>query len=165
MYACADGDVILVVGNDGQFAKLCEVLGCSDWVSDARFATNAQRVRHIAELSPMLRERFGGWKREALIAALDAAGVPCGAINSVAEVFEDPQVKARGMLKQVPHPCGVNVPQVSTPMRFADTPLHTQAAPPLLGQHSDDILAELGYGAAEVAALARHGRDLKGGSA
>jgi Predicted acyl-CoA transferases/carnitine dehydratase len=71
----------------------------------------------------------------------------------VAEVFKDPQVKARGMLTHVPHPCGVDVPQVSTPMRFADAPLQTQAAPPLLGQHSDDILGEIGYGAADIAAL------------
>ena len=88
----------------------------------------------------MLRDLFAEWERERLIAALDAAGVPCGAINTVADVFKDPQVKARGMLKHVPHPSGVDVPQVSTPMRFADAPLQTQAAPPLLGQHSDDIL-------------------------
>jgi len=71
----------------------------------------------------------------------------------VAEVFKDPQVKARGMLKHVPHPCGVDVPQVSSPMRFAEAPLQTQAAPPVLGQHSDDILAELGYGGSDIAAL------------
>jgi crotonobetainyl-CoA:carnitine CoA-transferase CaiB-like acyl-CoA transferase len=153
VYACADGDVILVVGNDGQFAKLCEVFGRPEWVADARFATNAQRVRNIGELSPLLRDLFAEWERERLIAALDAAGVPCGAINSVADVFKDPQVKARGMLQHVPHPSGVDVPQVVSPMRFAEAPLQTQAAPPLLGQHSDDILSELGYGAADIAAL------------
>jgi crotonobetainyl-CoA:carnitine CoA-transferase CaiB-like acyl-CoA transferase len=153
VYACADGDVILVVGNDGQFAKLCGVLGRAAWALDERFATNAQRVRHIGELSALLREAFAAWPRERLVAALDAAGVPCGAINSVADVFEDPQVKARGLLKHVPHPSGVNVPQVGTPMRFADAALQTPAAPPLLGQHSEQILAELGYGAADIAAL------------
>ena len=157
VYACADGDVILVVGNDGQFAKLCEVLGKdtgqSDWGKDERFATNAQRVRHIGELSAMLRDLFAEWEREKLIAALDAAGVPCGAINNVADVFKDPQVMARGMLRHVPHASGVDVPQVASPMRFADAALQTQAAPPLLGQHSNDILAELGYGSADIAAL------------
>jgi crotonobetainyl-CoA:carnitine CoA-transferase CaiB-like acyl-CoA transferase len=153
VFACADGDVILVVGNDGQFARLCEVFGRPEWVADERFATNAQRVRHIGVLSALLRERFAAWDRERLIAALDAAGVPCGAINSVADVFQDPQVQARGLLRQVPHPSGVDVPQVGSPMRFADAALQVQSAPPLLGQHSDEILGGLGYGAADIAAL------------
>jgi crotonobetainyl-CoA:carnitine CoA-transferase CaiB-like acyl-CoA transferase len=145
VYGCADGDVILVVGNDGQFAKLCEVFGRPDWIVDERFATNAQRVRNIGELSGMLRDVFAEWERDRLIAALDKAGVPCGPINTVADVFKEPQVKAREMLRYVPHPSGVNVPQVVSPMRFAESPLQTQSAPPLLGQHSDDILTELGY--------------------
>jgi crotonobetainyl-CoA:carnitine CoA-transferase CaiB-like acyl-CoA transferase len=153
VYACADGDVILVVGNDGQFGKLCAVLARPQWASDARFATNAQRVRCIGELSALLRERFVAWERDKLIAALDAAGVPCGAINNVAEVFLDPQVKARGMLQHAPHPSGVDVAQVASPMRFTHSPLDTQPAPPLLGQHSDEILSELGYAAADIAAL------------
>ncbi len=153
VYTCADGDVILVVGNDGQFGKLCDVFGRPEWAGDERFSTNAQRVRHIGELSVLLRERFAAWERDKLIAALDAAGVPCGAINNVAEVFKDPQVVARGQLQRVPHPSGVDVPLVASPMRFADTPMAMPSAPPLLGQHSDEILAELGYGAADIAAL------------
>ena len=101
----------------------------------------------------MLRENFASWDRAELTAALDAAGVPCGPINSVPEVFEDPQVKARGMLNYVTHPSGAAVPQVGSPMRFAEAPLVRPAAPPLLGQHSEEILAELGYDAAGIAAL------------
>ena len=153
VYACSDGDAILVVGNDGQFGKLCAVLGHAEWAQDERFATNAQRVRNIAILSAMLRHEFAQRTRADLIAALDGAGVPCGAINSVPEVFEDPQVKARGMLKYVPHPSGVQVPQVSSPMRFAQTPLQDLAAPPLLGQHSRQVLEELGYSAERIDAL------------
>lgn len=153
VYACADGDVILVVGNDGQFAKLCQVFAHPEWAADARFATNAQRVRNIAELSALLREAFGQWERDRLIAALDAAGVPCGPINNVAEVFEEPQVKARGMLRQVPHPAGVDVPLVASPMQFDGAALPIRSAPPLLGEHSADILSELGYAEADIAAL------------
>ncbi|QHE85202.1 CaiB/BaiF CoA transferase family protein [Hydrogenophaga sp. BPS33] len=153
VYGCSDGDVILVVGNDGQFAKLCQVLGHPEWAEDPRYAANAERVRHIAELSARLRAEFAKRTRAELIAALDQVGVPCGAINTVPEVFEEPQVKARGMLKHVPHPSGVMVPQVSTPMRFEQTPLVDMPAPPTLGQHTDAVLGELGYDAQGIAAL------------
>jgi crotonobetainyl-CoA:carnitine CoA-transferase CaiB-like acyl-CoA transferase len=157
VYACADGDMILVVGNDGQFARLCGVLGRAEWAADARFATNAQRVRNIAELSAMLRPAFAARPRAGLIAALDGAGVPAGAINSVPEVFEDPQVRHRGMLRRVPHPAGVDVPQLASPMRFAGSALSTPSAPPTLGQHSADILDELGYDDEAIALLRRSG--------
>ncbi len=153
VFACADGEVILVVGNDGQFAKLCQVLGHPEWVADERFATNAQRVRHIGELSALLRDAFGEWEREKLIAALDTAGVPCGPINTVSDVFKEPQVLAREMLRRVPHPAGVEVPLVASPIRFDGDALPIRSAPPLLGQHSADILSELGYAPADIAAL------------
>jgi crotonobetainyl-CoA:carnitine CoA-transferase CaiB-like acyl-CoA transferase len=153
VYACADGDAILVVGNDGQFARLCQVLGHAEWAEDERYKTNAQRVRNIGELSALLRAEFAKRARADLIAALDGVGVPCGAINTVPEVFEDPQVKARGMLKYAPHPSGVPVPQVASPIRFSETPLQDVPAPPLLGEHTDAVLAELGYDAAGIAAL------------
>ncbi|MEY2953671.1 MAG: hypothetical protein RLZZ401_1758 [Pseudomonadota bacterium] len=153
VYACADGAVILVVGNDRQFAKLCQALGHPEWVQDERYATNPQRVRHIATLSASLREVFASWQRSELIAALDLAGVPCGPINSVPEVFDDPQVRHRGMLRHLPHPFGVEVPQVASPMRFGEAASQIHRAPPLLGQHSDDILQELGYDAPGIASL------------
>jgi crotonobetainyl-CoA:carnitine CoA-transferase CaiB-like acyl-CoA transferase len=153
VYACADGEVILVVGNDGQFAKLCQVFGHLEWIADERFATNAQRVRNISELSALLRDAFGEWERDKLIAALDAAGVPCGPINTVADVFKEPQIHAREMLRHVPHPAGVEVPLVASPIRFDGDALSIRSAPPLLGQHSADILSELGYAPADIAVL------------
>lgn len=157
VYACRDGEVILVVGNDGQFARLCEALGMPQWAKDERFSTNAQRVRHLDELGALLRPAFLQRGRTGLIAALDQAGVPCGPINSVAEVFEDPQVLHRGMRVDLPHPLGVTVPQVANPIRFGECPVQYRAAPPTLGQHSQDILAALGYEPARIAELASTG--------
>ena len=145
VYHCADGDIILVVGNDRQFAKLCDVLGQPQW-AQGQYASNAQRVEGIAELTPLLQSMFKTWQRSELIARLDAAGVPSGAINSVPEVLDDPQVKFRRMVQAAPHPAGVDVPLVASPMRFAHAPLQARTAPPLLGQHSTRILQSLGYG-------------------
>jgi crotonobetainyl-CoA:carnitine CoA-transferase CaiB-like acyl-CoA transferase len=136
---------------------LCEVLGEPGWATEERFATNAQRVRNIDVLSSLLRERLGRWQRKALIEALDRAGVPCGPINDLAEVFDEPQVKARALLRHAPHPAGVDVPQVANPMRFGGAALPLAGAPPLLGQHSEEILAGIGYAPADIASLRRAG--------
>ncbi|MEO8545148.1 MAG: CaiB/BaiF CoA-transferase family protein [Burkholderiaceae bacterium] len=157
VFATADGDVILVVGNDSQFVKLCGALGQPQWAFDARFSSNAQRVQHIDILRPLLAACFVQWNRAALIAGLDSAGVPCGPINDVAEVFQDPQVQARGMLRKVAHPLGVEVPQLGMPIRFGGVDCETVGAPPMLGQHCDEVLRELGYGSAAIGALRSEG--------
>jgi crotonobetainyl-CoA:carnitine CoA-transferase CaiB-like acyl-CoA transferase len=157
VFACADGDMVLAVGNDGQFAKLCEVLGKPELARDERFAKNAARVRNLDALMPVLEAAFRQRDRKHWVDALDAAGVPCGPINSIAEVFEDPQVKHRGMRIEVPHPLAGRVPLVASPMRFREAPLEHERPPPLLGEHSADILRELGIGDAEIGKLRADG--------
>lgn len=144
VFPCADGFIVLAVGNDGQFAKLCAIIGRYEWAQDERFATNPSRVRNHGELDPMLRSEFGKRMRDDLIAALDAAGVPCAPINTVPEVFGDPQIKHRGMLRSLPHPTAGVVPQVVSPLNFVNEPLSYNRPPPLLGEHTDEILAEVG---------------------
>ncbi len=157
VFACRDGDVALAVGNDGQFARLCEVLGQPALAQDERFAKNAARVRNLEILRPLIAGLLKEHDRSHWVAALDAAGVPAGPINAIPEVFEDPQVKHRGMRVDIAHPLAGTVPQVASPMRFAAAPLAHDRAPPLLGEHTAAILAELGIDAAEIAALRERG--------
>ncbi|MDF7775587.1 CaiB/BaiF CoA-transferase family protein [Sphingomonas sp. AOB5] len=157
VFACADGHFVLAVGNDGQFATLCRVLGREEWASDARFATNAARVRANAELTVLLTAEFARFAKDEIVAALEKAGVPAAPINTVPQLFEDAQLRHREMLRDLPHPLSGTVPQVVSPMRFANAPLRFDHAPPLLGQHSHEVLAEIGITQAERAALANRG--------
>jgi crotonobetainyl-CoA:carnitine CoA-transferase CaiB-like acyl-CoA transferase len=149
VFPCADGFVALAVGNDGQFRRLAEILGHPEWREDDRFATNPARVRNHSLLDPLLRHEFARRKRQDLIAALDAAGVPCAPINAVPDVFAEAQVKHREMLRKLRHPTAGEVPQVASPLRFANEPLAFERAPPLLGEHTDEILRELGLSPAQ----------------
>ncbi|EJN09988.1 CaiB/BaiF CoA-transferase family protein [Herbaspirillum sp. YR522] len=152
VFACADGYIVLVVGNDGQFAKFCQVIGHPEWTSDERFASNGNRVRHQAELLPMITEVLKTRGMQQWANLLDAAGVPCSPINTIPQVFEDEQVKHRGMLLDIAHPSAGSVPQIRSPMRFAQAALSFDKAPPLLGQHTDEVLAELGFDAQQISA-------------
>ena len=151
VFRCADGHFVLAVGNDGQFAKLCTVLGRPEWAVDARFAANAERVRHGDELTALLVECFAAWSRADIVAALDAAGVPAAPINTIDQVFADDQLRHRAMLRHLPHPLGGTVPQVVSPIRFADAPLRFERPPPLLGEHTQEVLRELGLQAEDGA--------------
>ena len=144
VFAARDGHLVLVVGNDGQFAKCCEALGRPEWATDERFAENSGRVRNRTVLTPLIAGVLRQRDTAHWIAKLEAQGVPCGPINTVPQVFEDEQVRHRGMLVDIAHPLSGTVPQVVSPMRFSDAPLAFERAPPLLGQHTGEILRELG---------------------
>ena len=153
VFEAADGHMILAVGNDGQFAKFCEVAGRPELATDPRFARNADRVRHRAVLVPMLAELMRQRPKAQWLGALEAAKVPCGPINDLAEVFADPQVQARGMTVELPHPLAERVKLVASPMKLSATPVQYRRPPPLLGEHTDEVLLEAGLCADEVAAL------------
>ena len=157
VFPCRDGSVVIVVGNDGQFAKFCEVLGRPEWRGDERFATNPARVRNLGILNPMIVTELAKQDRAHWVAAFEAAGVPCGPINSIPEAFADEQVRHRGMLFDLPHPSGTKVPQVANPIRFTEAPLKHEAPPPLLGQHTEEILGELNFKPEDIEKLRETG--------
>lgn len=153
-FPTADGYMIIAVGNDGQFGKLCATLGHAEWARDERFTTNPQRVKHRAELIDLLREVAMTRNTADWVAAMEGAGVPCGPINALDRVFDDPQVQARGLRIEMPHPLAGTVPLVANPIRLSGTPVQYRRAPPTLGQHTDEVLAQwLQLDAAALAAL------------
>lgn len=153
-----DGDIIVACGNDNLYRKLCEAAGCGPLANDPRFATNGKRVENRVELTRLLQDVFFGRTTTEWIEVLEAAGVPNGPINNVAQVFEEPQVKARGIRMKLPHPVAGEVDSVASPMRFSGTPLSFERAPPLLGQHTDEVLRGLlGKSDAELVRLRADG--------
>jgi crotonobetainyl-CoA:carnitine CoA-transferase CaiB-like acyl-CoA transferase len=157
VFACSDGDMAVAVGNDRQFMKFCDVLGLPELAADERFAKNAGRVRNLTALRPLLDARLRQKTRKEWVSALDVAGVPAGPINTIPEVFDDPQVKFRGMVSESPHPLSGTVPQVGSPMRFGETPGPQARPPPLLGEHNLDVYREMGFGDEKLAELKRLG--------
>ena len=153
-YPTADGLIAVAVGNDGQFARFAETIGRGEWARDARFARNQDRVTNRDVLDGLIAQALESGKTAAWIERLRAAGVPCGPINSVAEALTDPHTLARDMVRTVKHPTVGDLKMVGIPFRFSATPGAIRRAPPLLGQHTEEVLgAELGLSAERIAQL------------
>ena len=152
-FACADGHVMLAIGNDGQFTALCRAAGQSDIALDERFATNAMRVQHRAELLGLLTPLIQQHSVERWCELAQLEGFPCGPINTIDRVFRDPQVRAREMQIQMDSPSYGSLDLVASPMRLSASPVSYRLAPPSLGQDTQDVLRELHYSDDEISAL------------
>lgn len=154
VFRCGDGGhFILACGNDKQFRAVCEVVERPELAADPRYASNPQRVAHRDTIVAELAAAFLRRDRDEWLARLDAAAVPCGPINNVAEAFADPQIRHRGMEFQLRDAAGQQVPQVACPIKLSATPIEYHQAPPKLGEHTDAVLTELGYDAAQIQQL------------
>ncbi len=153
-FRASDGEVILACGNDNLFRKFCEAAGCPELAQDPRFATNGKRVENRSEMTRLLQELFLKRSKREWIDLLDAAGVPNGPINDVAQVFEEPQVRSRGVRIELEHPVAGKLPMVASPMRFSESRLEYRLPPPLLGQHTEEVLRDLlGQSESQIASL------------
>jgi crotonobetainyl-CoA:carnitine CoA-transferase CaiB-like acyl-CoA transferase len=153
-FRAADGELILACGNDNLYIKFCEAAGCSELARDPRFATNGKRVENRAELTRLLAEVFKKRSKNEWLELLEAAGVPNGPINDIAQVFQEPQVKARGVRIELDHAAAGKLPMVASPMRFSGTPIEYHRGPPLLGEHTAEVLRGLlGTSEAEIERL------------
>jgi len=143
VFPTADGHIILAIGNDSQFASFCQASGCAELAQEARFKTMSQRIVHRGELIPLIADVMRTRTKHDWISTLEAANVPCGPINNMKEVFEDPQVQHRKLRVDIPHPLGGAAPVVASPLRLSATPVDYRLAPPMLGQHNEEILQGL----------------------
>jgi crotonobetainyl-CoA:carnitine CoA-transferase CaiB-like acyl-CoA transferase len=157
VFQCTDGQMVLAVGNDGQFASFCQAMNRPDLASDPRFTTNSSRVVNLAALMEILVQEIGQRSRAECIDALRLHGVPCGPINTIPEVLADPQIIHREMLRYLPHPTAGKVPQIVSPLRLKQNPLAFNDAPPLLGADTQAILKEIGVTPEQYAALLARG--------
>jgi crotonobetainyl-CoA:carnitine CoA-transferase CaiB-like acyl-CoA transferase len=158
VFAAADGFVILAIGNDGQFAKFCAFAGCPELASDPRYATNPARVANRNDIVAKVNDITKRHTQSHWVDGLAKAGVPCSPVNDIAQVFDDPQVKARGMRIEMPHAGGTNVPLIASPIKMSKTPPAYRRAPPVCGQHTDEVLREmLGMDDGEIGALRERG--------
>jgi formyl-CoA transferase len=139
-FRTSDGNIILACGNDNLFNKFCEAAGCAHLAKDARFSSNAERVKNRDEITRLLNEVFAKRSTREWVELLDAAGVANGPINTIEQVFQEPQVQARGLKIELTHASAGTVPLVASPMRFSETPIRHEVPPPTLGQHTDEIL-------------------------
>jgi crotonobetainyl-CoA:carnitine CoA-transferase CaiB-like acyl-CoA transferase len=142
-FATQDGHLILAVGNDAQFQRFCEIAACPELAKDERFLTNAKRVEHRQSLVPLLMPVLKQRSTQEWLSALETVGVPCGPINTLDQVFADPQVQHRQLAIQLPHPEAGQVSLVSNPIRFDNEALNAETAPPLLGEHTQPVLTDL----------------------
>ncbi|MCC6211505.1 MAG: CoA transferase [Burkholderiales bacterium] len=157
-FRTADGEVIVACGTDNLYRRLCEAAGCGALASDPRFASNGKRVENRAELTRLLQEAFAKRSTREWVDLLEAAGVPNGPINNVAQVYEEPQVKARALRVELEHAAAGKLPTVASPMRFSATPLEYRLPPPLLGEHTEGVLSDLlGKSPEEIATLRAEG--------
>jgi len=153
VFKCSDGQIVLAVGNDSQFEKLCEALELTELCKDQRFKTNAQRIKNLLELRSLLDQAFIKNSRSYWTQKMQDAEVPCGPINSIAEALNDPQIVHRQMVRELDHPISGKVPQVMTPFHFTNSSIKVDQAPPLLGQHTLSILSDLGLSDDEIQKL------------
>lgn len=153
VYPCRDGFMAVAVGNDGQFVKFAEQLGCPELATDERFRLNASRVNNLEALNEVIISRLKTDDMHVWVGKMEAVGVPCSPINTIPDVFDEPQVKHRKMLRSIDHPLAGSVPQVVSPMRFKNAPLRFDRPPPTLSQHTEEVLGQLGLGKEQIEEL------------
>jgi crotonobetainyl-CoA:carnitine CoA-transferase CaiB-like acyl-CoA transferase len=153
VFAVRDGHLVLAIGNDSQFARFCQLVGRAEWAQDARFQRNADRVRQRDVLVPMIAALMLERDRHDWLSMLEAAAIPASPVNDIADVFADPQVQARGLRVDMPHPQAGSIALVASPLALSATPVQYRRPPPGKGEHTDEVLGEFGLSAAEIQQL------------
>jgi len=149
--------MMVAVGNDQQWGRFCRAVGKEEWITDPRFATNPKRVNNRDALRPLLNEVTATRSSDEWLPLLREANIPCGPVNTVDEALSLAHSKAREMVVTMSHPTAGEVPLVGSPLKLSRTPVAMRRHPPLLGEHTDEVLQEIGYGPGDIARLHAEG--------